>query len=301
MTKRWTAIVNKAAGGGRHIKSAENAVSRLMASDLDVDIQYTTHSGHATELVSDAVKAGCRHFVSIGGDGTSFEVVNGIFTQSSSFDAPPTLGIVPLGTGNSFVRDFDTPDGDAVDRILAASEVNQVIDVVRCDHEDGCLHYINLLGLGFTADAGALMNKRFKSLGTAGYIASVLVTLARITFPSDGIRIDGNDKDARPAAFICFSNSRYTGGAMMMAPHASLSDGKLDVIRVNRMGRLRFLGAFPSIFSGKHVEHPRIEETTARRVEFLESRVQNVMVDGEIYPLALKSLEVVPSALRVIV
>lgn len=300
MSVRYKVVVNKAAGGGRHVKDAEYAVTQL-SENLDVDVSYTERAGHATEIVKEAVEQGFTHFVSVGGDGTSFEMVNGLF-DAKSYDRPPTLGIVPLGTGNSFVRDFGgVSSKEAVSRIVDSGKKHELIDIVRADHSEGFLHYINILGLGFTADAGALMNERFKSLGTFGYVASVVLTLAQIKYPIDGIRIDNKQEDARPAAFLSFSNSRYTGGNMMMAPHASLSDGKLDVIRVNRMGRLSFLGTFPSIFSGKHVEHPRVEETTASRVEFVESRVQNVMVDGEIYPLALKSLEVVPSALRVIV
>jgi diacylglycerol kinase family enzyme len=162
-------------------------------------------------------------------------------------------------------------------------------------------HYINLLGLGFTADVGELTNRRFKGLGTAGYIAAVVSRLAKLEAPSDPIRVDDDTHgDARRAVFLSFSNSRFTGGAMEMAPHADPSDGELDIIRVSEMGRSELLRAFPGIFKGTHVEHEKVESRRARTVEFLEQRKQPVMVDGEILELALERLEVLPGALQVV-
>ena len=87
---------------------------------------------------------------------------------------------------------------------------------------------------------------------------------------------------------------------MQMAPHASASDGELDVIRIGTMPRHRFLTAFPSIFRGTHVERPEVEETRAKHVDFEMSRPADAMIDGEILSLQLKRIEVVHHAFRVI-
>ena len=115
------------------------------------------------------------------------------------------------------------------------------------------------------------------------------------------LRLDGaSEVDRRAAVFLSFSNSRYTGGTMMMAPEADPGDGLLDVIRVGEMGRFSLLKTFPKIYKGEHVAHPAIEQTQVARVDFEGLPALACMVDGEILTLTLRSLVVLPGALRVL-
>src|SRR4029077_17394903 len=98
-------IVNPAAGGGRCGRLAPAALERLRAGGLELEVRQTTRRGDATVLARDAYSAGHRNFIGVGGDGTSFEIVNGIFSAAAS-EGRATLGFLPLGTGNSFLRDF---------------------------------------------------------------------------------------------------------------------------------------------------------------------------------------------------
>ncbi len=291
-------VINGAAGGGRCRSRFDRLRARLVDAGLHLAIHLTCAPGHATELVEEAYAAGQRRFLVVGGDGTSYEAVNGLFARGRPEGV--AVGMLPLGTGNSFLRDFGiTHEEAAIDAILRGR--TRKVDVIRCEHEGGVIHYLNLLSIGFTARAGALTNDQFKPLGTAGYIAAVLVSVARLEYPVDPVRLDGGEVDRRPAAFLSFSNSKYTGGAMMMAPKADPTDGLLDVIRVGILPRLPFVATFPKIFSGTHVDRPEVEEAQVRRVEFVEPREQDVMVDGEIVRLSSRSLEVVPAAIEVMV
>lgn len=291
-------IVNGAAGGGRCAGQCEPALDALRAAGFELEVAHTERAGHATELARAAFAAGHRRFVSVGGDGTTFEVINGLFPEAEGESVE--LGLLPLGTGNSFLRDFAIMNPEAALAALRGWSARPV-DIVRATHEGGSFHYLNLIGLGFTARAGDLTNRRFKALGPAGYVAAVLVSVAGLRKPVDPIKIDDADwGDARPAVFLVFSNSKYTGGAMMMAPKADPTDGFLDVIRAGDIGRLSLVKTFPKIFAGRHVEHPRVEQQRAKKVEFLEPREQPVMVDGEIMHLALQSLEVRPGALSIV-
>jgi len=297
VSERWFTIVNPAAGGGRCGKRSPAALDRLRSAGLELDVHHTTRAGEATELVRGAWADGFRRFLGVGGDGTTFEIINGLFPNES--EERPVLALLPLGTGNSFLRDFAITDADVALRAIEKGDT-QSCDVVRATHADGELHYINLLSVGFSAEAGGLTNRRFKPLGPAGYIAAVLMTAARLKHPVFPIRVDEGETDKRPCVLLSFSNSRYTGGTMMMAPHADATDGSLDVIRIGEMGRLSFVSSFPSIFVGKHVRRPEVEEARAKRVDLDLSGPVDVMVDGEVLQLALERLEVVPSALEVV-
>jgi len=295
----FTAIVNGAAGGGKCRARADLALGRLRRAGFDLDVRMTEGPGHGTELAREAYAAGQRRFLSVGGDGTSYEVINGIFPRTDADRVE--LGLLPLGTGNSFLRDFGiTTEEGAIAALTRGAP--KAIDVVRADHRDGVIHYMNLLGLGFLAEVGGLTNRRFTALGPAGYVAGVFTKVITLAHHVDPIRIDGSEVvDARPSVFVSFSNSKYTGGAMKMAPHADPSDGKLDIIRAGALDRRGLLAAFPKVFSGTHVEHPLVDETRASTVEFVSERAQDVMVDGEVLVLALRRLTVLPGALEVFV
>ena len=295
MSEPIIAIINGAAGKGRCRSRADLALDRLREHGFELEVHFTHAAGHATELAADAWERGARRFLVFGGDGTSYEVVNGLFPRAVG-DDKPVLGILPLGTGNSFLRDFGITSEEAAFDALTSGRQRSV-DVVEVRHADGVLHYINILGLGFTAAAGGLMNRRFKALGNAGYVAAVLVEVMRLKHPVDAIRLDGGDVDERAAVFLSFCNSRYTGGTMMMAPDADPADGEVDVIRAGALNRRGLLGAFPRIFTGTHVDHADVEQCRAKRVDFVAPREQDVMIDGEVMRLSIESIEVLPGAL----
>ncbi len=296
MSQRFFTIVNGAAGGGRSRTRFEQVRGRLERAGVTLELRYTERAGHATELAREADARGERRFLCVGGDGTTFEVVNGLLPRER---ADVTVASLPLGTGNSFLRDFGILDEEAAIEAIIRGEEHPV-DAIRMTHADGELHYVNLLGLGFTASVGKLTNERFKPFGTLGYVAAVVVKVAGLEHPVDPISLDGGPVNAEPSAMLVFSNSKFTGGAMMMAPRADVADGWLDVIRVGALSRLSLLRQFPRIFSGTHVNGGDVRESRARVVDFVNGRLQPCMIDGEILELAPRRLEVVPGALRVI-
>jgi YegS/Rv2252/BmrU family lipid kinase len=291
-------IVNGAAGGGACGKRAHKVIEALRDTFTDAEIAWTDGPGHATELARDARDDGATAIVSVGGDGTAFEVLNGLFPHDD--DAVlPALGYLPLGTGNSFVRDFDITDTDSA-LVALRSERRRRVDVVRADHDDGVFHFVNLCSLGFTATAGDLTNRRFKGMGAAGYIAATLITLARLEHPVFPVRLDDGDWDRRPCALLSFSNSGYTAGTMNMAPGADPADGRVDVVRVGALGRGRFLATFPKIFAGTHTQARDIEQTTAATVDLDLPGPVDCMVDGEIIRARPTRLTVLHHALEVL-
>ena len=107
MNARFFAIVNPAAGGGRCGRLAEPATEARPPAGIDLEVVRTATAGDATDLARAAYERGFRNFLAVGGDGTSYEIVNGLFPKRSRAIVP-TLGFLPLGTGNSFLRDFTT-------------------------------------------------------------------------------------------------------------------------------------------------------------------------------------------------
>lgn len=300
MSEKFFAVVNPAAGSGRCGKLAPAALDRVRKIGIELEVATTTRPGDATELARAAYARGFRNFLAVGGDGTSFEIVNGIFPESET-QGRAALGFLPLGTGNSFLRDFTTRGVEHT--IEALREVRRrPCDVIRLRHADGAIYFINMLNLGFAAEAGEVANRRFKGWGQIGYVFGVFARLARLEHAAFPHRLDdATEWDRRPCLFLAFGNSKFTGGNMMIAPNADPSSGRIEYVRWSPIGRLRLIWNFPTLFSGTHIRHPLASRAAVKSIELDLAEPVNVIVDGEVMRLKCRSVEVLPSALDVIV
>jgi YegS/Rv2252/BmrU family lipid kinase len=296
----FLAVVNPAAAGGRCGKLVPDVLNRLRAGGIKLEAVETMAPGQATRLARDGYARGYRKFIAVGGDGTSYEIVNGLFPRRESDDAV-TLAFLPLGTGNSFLREFtDRGVEHAIEALLAGR--SQPCDVVRLRHTEGVLHYINLLAMGFAADVAALRARRFSGWGELGYQSSIFISLARLRRRPFPLRIDGEDEiDRRPCLFLTFNNSKFTGGTMMIAPKADVNDGLIEYVRWGPIGRLGLIRNLPTLYDGTHIQHPMAERRGAQRIDFYLNAPVDVMIDGEVLTLQCQTLDVLPSALRVVV
>jgi YegS/Rv2252/BmrU family lipid kinase len=299
LAKNYLAIVNPAAGGGRSATLLGPALDRLGAAGLEVDLAPTRGPGQATELARDAYRRGIRNFIAVGGDGTAYEVVNGLYPEAAEGDRP-TLGFLPLGTGNSFLRDFtDRGVEYAIESLIAARK--RPCDVLRLRHKAGVIHYINLLSMGFTADVATLRARRFSAWGEPGYVASIFLALARFKRRPFPVRVEGQPEfDRRECLFLTFNNSKFTGGTMMIAPNANVNDGLIEYLRWGPIGRLGLIRNLPGLYDGTHIQHPLAERKASKKIEFNLDGPVDVMVDGEVLTLHCEELDVLPGALNVV-
>jgi YegS/Rv2252/BmrU family lipid kinase len=294
---RTLVIVNETAGGGRCARFVPELLNILRKGGMSFEVVTTHYAGQATQIAVEANKTGVRKFIVMGGDGTTYEVINGLFPRDHQQD-PIELGVVPLGTGNSFLRDFGvTNRSQAMMGVLGGR--SQACDLMRLEHAKGVVFFINLLSLGFSATVGALRNERYSRWGTLGYALSVTASLGKLEAEHCKLRVDeaGEFEDV-DYIMLSFSNTQYTGGRMRMAPNASSADGLMDMIHAMPMGRAQLLRAFPDIYRGSHVHHPKVRERQARKVWFSDIREQPAMIDGEVVMLTPRCLEVLSHAVR---
>ena len=298
MRERFFAVVNPAAGGGRSASLAGPALARLRGAGLRVDAIASTGPGHAVLLAREAYSQGYRRFIAVGGDGTAHEILNGVCASGALRDRV-ALGFLPLGRGNSFLRDFTQNGSDAAFEALLAQR-KRACDLLRLVHTAGEIYSINLLSIGFTADVAALTNRYFKPFGHLGYLLGVFVRVAQLRRRVFALRCDDNPEwDERRCLFLSFNNSKYTGGTMMIAPHADPSDGLIEFVRWGPIGRFGLLRTLPKLYDGSPHAHPLATRCAVRRVEFNLPAPVDVMVDGEVVTVECKSIEVLPGVVDV--
>jgi YegS/Rv2252/BmrU family lipid kinase len=301
-TDSFVAIVNPAAGNGRCGKLAPAALERLRARGLTFEVFETAAPGDASRFARRAYEQGKTRFVAVGGDGTAFEIVNGLTPALAQNGHGPRLqlGFLPLGTGNSFLRDFGNGHLQHATEALVANR-RRTCDVLRLAHTEGVTHSLNLVSFGFVADICSITNAKFKALGAGGYGLGVLSALATLHSRPLRMRVDRGELWEQDVVFVSVCNSRYTGGRMLMAPYADTSDGQLDIVVCGAMDRRTLLTTFPKIFSGRHVFHRLITSARARSIELFETAPIDLMIDGEVLRRQPTRIDVLPHALDVLV
>lgn len=298
----FVAIVNPAAGHGRCGKLAGAALERLRGQGIALEVHETSAPGDASRFAKQALEQGKSQFIAVGGDGTAFEVVNGLAPAlgKNGHSKRVALGFLPLGTGNSFLRDFGNGDIEHGADALTANR-RRTCDLLRISHSEGVTHSLNLLSFGFVADICSITNARFKALGAGGYGLGVITALAKLHTRPLRMRVDSGQLWEQDMVFVSVCNSRYTGGRMLMAPYADTGDGELDIVVCGKMDRRTLLATFPKIFSGNHVHHHAITAARARSIELFESEPIDLMIDGEVLRRRPTGIDVLPRALDVLV
>lgn len=294
----WIVIANPTAGRGRCARGLPAALAALAERGVRAEVLTTEHAGDGVRLAGVAHERGYRRVLVAGGEGTVNEVLNGLAKTNALGEH--TLGTIPLGTGNSFLADFGLQDvGAAVERIAAGDA--SPCDAMACEFDAGGSPrwVLNNVLFGFGADVGDLMNRRLKPLGTFGYTAGVLVELARFRRRRFSIHTDAGEVSGE-YAIISVANSQYTGGNMQISPGALVDDGLLDAVTVGSMSRIGLLRAFPLVFRGAHLDHPKVDLTRTQRVRVESDVAVPVLVDGDVAGVTPVTVTVFPAALQVI-
>ncbi|MGV3615230.1 MAG: diacylglycerol/lipid kinase family protein [Fimbriimonas sp.] len=289
MTRPILVIRNPASGRGRAERRWAEALPRFL--EANATVVATERPGHATELAR-AAPAGSL-VVAAGGDGTVAEVVQGLVGQNVD------LAVMPLGTGNDLARSLGFGTDLAAATQAALEGEAHPIDLYRwtCGGRTG--YAANVAGCGFDAVVARRINEGYRWLrGTQAYVAAVVESLARYQPTPIRIAVDHEIVETT-AMLVAVANAQSYGGGMKVAPDALLDDGLLDVVIVEGLGRVAFLRAFPQVFRGTHVSHPKVRVLRGERVTVEAEPPLPVLADGELVGVTPASFEVVPGALRV--
>jgi len=248
-------IFNKNAGGKKAANHVEEITNLFLKHKIIAKIMFTEHIGHAIKIVKEADLTKFNSIITVGGDGTFYECLNGYFQNKNRVDI--NFGILPIGTGNSLSRDIYDKEYSLDEYIeIIRKSKTKPFDIAKFISEGKEMYYANTLGFGFTSDVVVTASK-FKFLGKFAYTIGVLYRTLMLSTYNMKLTADGETFNMENV-LVAISNSKYTGGNYLMAPDAKINDGKLDLIILNKLGRINLLKTFTKIFSGEHASKPKI-------------------------------------------
>jgi YegS/Rv2252/BmrU family lipid kinase len=293
MEKEYVFIVNPTAGRGAG-KLAMPDIDRLSKSaNLDYEIICTEYPRHAIDLAQHAVVNGAHYVISVGGDGTSNEVLNG-FMQAWILGYRDTImGIIGVGRGNDFAFGFGIPAGLQEGFEIIQRKQARFVDIGLIkggDYPQG-RYFGNGVGIGFDAVVGFEAAKLTHLHGFINYVVAALRTIfLYFNAPTLHIEYDNQERN-QPALMVSIMNGRRMGGGFMMAPSALTDDGLLDLCIVGQLSRLGILKLIPKFMNGTQPAHPQVKTGNAMKIQVLAmDGVIPAHADGETICVAGKEL-----------
>jgi diacylglycerol kinase (ATP) len=297
VTRLVAFAANPRSGAGRG-RAVAAAALPVLAAGADVDDVTGADAATTAAALTAAVRSGVDAVVVSGGDGMVNLAVNVVAGTGTP------LGIVPAGTGNDIARELGVPAGGpdaaaAAVRALTSGERRRM-DAVRCSRDaDGQVRWFaGVLGAGFDAVVNERANGWSWPRGRAKYTLAVVRELPVFTERRYTLDLDGRELEA-PAMLVAVANVPAYGGGMRISPGSRVDDGLLDVVVAGPVSRLELLRIFPQVFSGRHVDHPRVRLFRARCVRIAAPGIV-AYADGERFgPLPL-TCRAVPGAVTLL-
>jgi YegS/Rv2252/BmrU family lipid kinase len=287
-------IVNPNAGRRRGLEVARHVTETLASAGITTHEYVSEWAGNTRDIAAEIDPSEWDGILAVGGDGTLFEVINGLLANRDSVPVP--IGAIPVGTGNSFVKDLGVENVEQALEPVVERRTRRV-DLGHFSCLTGTYYFINLLGAGFVSNVAERAH-RYKNLGALSYVIGVMGELANLRPSPVRLEIDGQVHE-RNAIFVEICNSQFTGGNMMMAPGADISDGLLDIVVASDLNRRGVLRLLPTIFSGRHVNDPRVEVFRGRSIRLDTDYTLALTPDGEILGSTPIEVTVVPQAIEV--
>ena len=205
------------------------------------------------------------------------------------------LGIMPGGRGNDLARVLGIPkDVEGAADVLAAGHARR-IDVGEVNGH----RFLGIASCGFDSDANRIANEAELIRGNLVYLYAGLRTLATWRPARFTVTIDAERREFTGYSVAAANNKAY-GGGMFLAPHAELNDGKLDVVIIGQIGKLRYLANLPKVFKGTHVEKEGVTVLRGAEVVIEADRPFAVYADGDHLADLPARVHLLPRALGVI-
>lgn len=295
MVKKYRFIVNPTAGQGAGSQAIPEIRRLAKEYQFDYDLVSTERRGHAIDLAREAAVEGIGYVVSVGGDGTSNEVLNGLMQAWSRNFRETVMGIIGVGRGNDFAYGFGIPAGIEAGFKTIQQDHPCAMDVgfvVGGDYPNG-RYFGNGVGIGFDAVVGFEAAKLTHLHGFMNYIVAALRTIF-LFFHAPNLRIEYDENIiTQPSLMVSIMNGRRMGGGFMMAPKALTNDGFLDLCIAGQTSRIGILGLIPRFMKGTQATHPKIKTGNARKVHVVAlSGVLPTHADGETICVAGKELTI---------
>ncbi len=299
-------ILNPKSGGGKGLKQWPKIEEAMKVFQIEYQYLKTKSKFHAPELVAEGIKNGFRKIISIGGDGTLHECVNGIMNQSAVDPKECTLGIFPVGTGNDWIKTNVVPTQFESWLNYFRNEKTIQHDIGKITYQKGerkeTRYFVNIAGLGFEAEAVERACRKGNEVlgGKLYYLLVVAKTLFSYKSQSMNIVVDGKEFNGKKFC-VTVGLNRFNGGGMQLLPNANPTDGLFDVAIIDDISTTEVIRNLSKLYNGKIVNHPKVSSITGKTVKVTSQERVLLEADGEFLGSSETTFEILPNHLNMMI
>ena len=304
---RWAIIINPKSGKKKFRKQRKYLFETLKHNGVEFDYRVTRFAGHASKIASAFVEQGYKNIMILGGDGTTSEVINGIFSANIEKTDDLKIALIPRGTGNDWGRFWGlTADYKKSTEIFLKGKT-QLIDVGKVEYDmEGKMeahYFINSIGLGLGAVVVNLTHRLKEIVGSHSFLYTVALLMALFSYRPHKLKIHSEEKTLSHGMFTMnIANGCYSGGGLKQNPYALPYDGLLDVMIARTPRFTDIVSALLYLFRGKLLEHPVIESFRTR--ELLIQCDKNALMEADgiiVHGFSPFRVKILPNAIHMIV
>ena len=302
MLNSFFIVVNPHSGNSNFKKSWEKITYILKLKNINFSYSFTEYRKHEVILVDKAIEQGYRNIISVGGDGTLHHVVNGIMKQRYIKTSKIKLGVIPLGTGNDWIKTYNIPNSikKSIDIIVKNNTILQDIGCIKLSN--GKKEYFNnLAGTGYDGYVVKNLNN-LKKIGSLAFIVSGLYSL--FSYKKTKYSISFNNKTINEKCLmILFGICKYSGGGLRVTKDPNPKDGLLDITIVKNISFLDLLFNVPKLYNGKIVHHKKVSNFKTKKIIVKNTSNSNSFIeaDGEIIGINSFNISILPNAIQFII
>ena len=295
----WFLIVNPSSGN-KNFKNSWNEIKYLLnLKKIQYSFAFSQYTKHEVELVREVIKKGYKIIISVGGDGTLHHVINGVMTQTYIKTNKVKIGIIPLGTGNDWIKTYNIPN--SIEKSIAIIKKNTTIlqDVGCITLLNGKKEYFNnLAGIGY--DGYVVKNLKYlKKVGSIAFLLSGLYSLLSYRKKKYSITI-GDETLKEECLMIIFGICKYSGGGLKVTKYPNPTDGLLDITIVKKFSFFNLLFNLPKLYNGNIVHHKKVDNYKVKELNIINDN-SIIEADGEVVGYGSLDVTILQNAVQFLV
>ena len=301
MNSNWYTIINPTSGNGKSLKQLSLIKKEFIKNNIDTTIVITKYIHHEKELVLLAIKKGYTKFISVGGDGTLHHIVNGIMNQNIIETYKIIVAVIPVGTGNDWVKTYQIPNNieKIVQLIKKEKKLFQDIGQLKLINNNKEFYFNNLSGIGFDA---FVVNRisAFKKLGSIAYLFGGLASF--FSYKKELLQVIIGKENIKSKIFmISIGLCKFSGGGMKLTDYNNHKKGYFDITLIKNISIIKVLLNIKKLYNGKLFNLKEVNTYQSKTLHIKSNKSLFIQADGELLGKGNIEINIINNAIQFIV
>ena len=298
-SKTWFVIVNPISGNGSSRKKWPQIKTILKHSGFDFEYAFTEYEKHSILLTKQAIQNTYKNIICVGGDGTLHNIVNGIMSQNDVPSSSISVGMIPVGTGNDWVKTYQiSKDFEKAIQIIKNGSIKQqdLGEITFLDQNKDKVYFNNLAGIGFDGYVVSKVHK-YKHFGALAYLSGALIGLFGFKNFQSNINVNSKIISSK-TLMVLVGLCQYSGGGMQLTKTPNPIDGMFNISVAKDIGKLDVIRNVRKLFNGEITNHKKVEtfKSAALSIKIPDKNLPLIQADGELIGKGNVEFNIIPKA-----